>query len=260
MLKEAIQKTVSGFVSRYQRDRRTTTAWREPIVGLASASDPVFETLRAVVSPTHALPVDLLAKAKTVVVFFLPFNKETMKNNVSGRMSSREWATAYLETNRLIQDLCDLMRAELEDRGHAAAVTPATHNFDPKKLVSDWSHRHVAYTAGLGRFGLNNMLITSKGCCGRLGSLVTTAEIEPDPRPEREACLYRHEGSCMKCVERCVNDALFETRFDRFKCYAMCLENEALHRALGQADVCGKCLVGVPCSRIDPVSKMDETS
>jgi epoxyqueuosine reductase QueG len=251
---------VSGFVSRYPRAHGTATAWRAPIAGFASASDPVFDSFRAVVSPTHALPVDLLERAKTVVVFFLPFRKETMKSNVEGRMSSKEWVEAYLETNRLIQELCLHLKTLFEDHGHDVAVTPATHNFDPKKLVSDWSHRHAAYAAGLGRFGLNNMLITSKGCCGRLGSLVTTAKIAPDPRPEREACLYRHEGTCMKCVERCIGDALFEKRFDRFRCYNLCLENEALNRSLGQADVCGKCLVGVPCSHIDPVNKIVEAS
>ena len=51
-----------------------------------------------------------------------------------------------------------------------------------------------------------------------------------------------------------MNDALHEDRFDRFRCYAMCLANGEMHRGPGTADVCGKCLVGVPCSFADPVA------
>lgn len=91
------------------------------------------------------------------------------------------------------------------------------------------------------------------GCCGRLGSFVTSAAVEPDARPAGEACLYRYERSCAQCVRRCVNDALFTDRFDRHRCYQMCLRNEERFRPLGQADVCGKCMVGVPCAHTDPV-------
>ena len=52
---------------------------------------------------------------------------------------------------------------------------------------------------------------------------------------------------------RCVGDALSAERFDRKRCYAVCLHNEERHRELGKADVCGKCLAGVPCSFVDPV-------
>jgi hypothetical protein len=45
-----------------------------------------------------------------------------------------------------------------------------------------------------------------------------------------------------------VNEALFEERFDRARCYAQCLENGENFRVLGKAAVCGKCVVGLPCS------------
>jgi len=136
---------------------------------------------------------------------------------------------------------------------HGVAVTPATHHFDPVKLISDWSHRHIAYIAGLGRFGVNHMLITASGCCGRFGSFVTSLELELDPRPGKEACLYYHDGSCLECVGRCPRDALAADVFDRHACYGQCLENAARFKAMGTADVCGKCLAGVPCSIMDPV-------
>jgi len=205
-----------------------------------------------VVGPTHALPTDLLKEAVTVVAFVIPFTKALAATNKRGKEASREWAVAYLRTNRLIRDVSAHMKTFLEDQGFPTHIIPATHNFDPKRLISDWSHRHVAFVAGLGRFGLNNMFITERGCCGRIGSFITAAPAEPDPRRDEEACLFKHDGTCRRCVERCVNDALRPDDFDRHRCYEMCLINEAHYAPLGQADVCGKCVVAVPCSHTDP--------
>ena len=63
--------------------------------------------------------------------------------------------------------------------------------------MSDWSHKHVAYIAGIGSFGHHHMLITNKGCCGRLGSVVTDAVIAPTSRVDRERCLFKFDGSCV---------------------------------------------------------------
>ena len=149
-------------------------------------------------------------------------------------------------------------QSHLQSRGNKTIIIPATHNWDEEKLISDWSHRHIAYIAGVGKFGLNNMLITGEGCCGRGGSFITSAEIKPDIRNDNPACLYEYDGSCMKCVDRCVNEALFEKQFDRFKCYEMLLENEKVHHSIGDVDVCGKCLVAVPCSHNNPVMKKQQ--
>jgi epoxyqueuosine reductase QueG len=213
----------------------------------------MFRRLQSIVGPSHALPKDLLKGAETVIAFFLPFTRAMARSNIEGKFASREWADAYLETNRLIHDASERLKVFLEANRSPVVTIPATHNFNPKTLTSDWSHRHVAFVAGLGRFGYNNMLITEKGCCGRFGSLVTQAEIEPDPRPTQETCLFWYDGLCQKCVERCVNDALLRYRFDRWKCSEMCQTN---HERLGMAakvEVCGKCLVGVPCSHTNPV-------
>jgi epoxyqueuosine reductase QueG len=159
----------------------------------------------------------------------------------------------YIETNRLILDLNGYLRDELEKMGFRTAILPATHNFDSERLISDWSHRHIARIAGLGSFGLNNMLIIEKGCCGRLGSIVTTLEITPDLREPVEYCLFKNNGSCRKCVDKCVGKALAAAGFNRKTCYDRCLENANQYRELGLADVCGKCLVGLACSTRNPV-------
>lgn len=252
-MKNRIIQEIEKFVEQYQRKKSTSTAWGVPLVGFAAADDPLFEQLKTVVSPTHAVPSDLLEDGMSVVAFFLPFPKAVTSTNIKERLSSPEWAVGYIETNELIKQLGDYLKEIFTAEGEKIVTVPATHNWIKDTLISNWSHRHVAYIAGLGRFGLNNMLITDKGCCGRVGSLVTSAVIEPDARPETEACLYKYDASCKKCIGKCVNEALFEGSFDRFKCYEQLLKNVEEHKSVGYADVCGKCLAAVPCSHTNPV-------
>jgi len=244
-----IGNLIKQFVKNYQKTRIVETKWKEPLVAYADALDKQFLSLKEIVSPSHALPQDFLPDAKTVVTYFIPFDDIISESNVSGKVSSKLWSTAYKETNQLIHELNVFISIELKKSGFSSTIIPATHNFDKVKLISDWSHRHVAYIAGLGGFGLNNMLITDMGCCGRVGSLVTNLKLEPTERTGKEYCLYKYNGSCKKCIDRCVNRALTVEYYDRNKCYEACLNNDKM----GLADVCGKCLVGLPCSSANPV-------
>lgn len=248
-----LENIIKQFVRHYSETRDIQTKWKEPLVAYADATDEMFYILKEVVSPSHALPIDLLPDAKTVVAYFIPFDENVVKSNIGGKESSKVWAKAYIETNQLILDINIFIKSELEKLGYKSTIIPATHNFDSEKLISDWSHRHVAFIAGLGTFGVNNMLITDKGCCGRVGSFITDLSIEPTKRSNVENCLFKHMNICKKCVDRCVNNALKVDSFDRHKCYEMCLFNAEIHSDIGLSDVCGKCLVNLPCSTINPV-------
>ena len=252
-MRSKIRDLVKVFVENYRMENGTLTDWDEPLIAFADADDPLFSKLKIEVSDTHILPKDLMEDAETVITYFIPFRKEVVLSNVDGKSSSEEWAVAYIETNRLIVDLNKYLYKELEKLNFKSITLPPTHNFDEKRLISDWSHKHVAYIAGLGKFGLHRMLITEKGCCGRLGSLITDAEIEPTERPAKEFCLYKYDGTCKKCVENCIFEALKVDSFDRYKCYEVCLSNAELYSKLGLASVCGKCACVVPCSFENPV-------
>ncbi|MGE5381733.1 MAG: hypothetical protein ACM3NT_11795 [Methylocystaceae bacterium] len=251
----SIGKLIQQYIAVYHEEHQTATQWLTPLAAYADADDPRFTQLKEAVGPNHALPHDLLEDAQTVIAYFVPFAKEVVKSNINGRDASKEWALAYIETNQLIVDLNQYIYEQLSKTGYSCSRIPPTHNFDKVKLISDWSHRHVAVIAGLGTLGLNNMLITKKGCCGRIGSLVTNLKIEPTIDAKPGSCLYKNDGTCQKCVKRCVNDAIKADSFDRHRCYQMCLHNQDLYTDLGKADVCGKCVVGIPCSMRNPVSK-----
>jgi len=252
-MNQTIINTICSYFTTDCEKNDTVCQWETPLIGFADAADPLFQELKTIVGPTHALPRDFLEDAAGVIAFFLPFDRSIVKSNIPDEYSSKLWARAYVETNALIESINHHLHRWFRDQGYASSIIPPTHNFDKTRLISDWSHRHVAYIAGMGRFGLNNMLITEKGCCGRFGTIVTNCPTVANPRPNQEYCLYRHNGTCAKCVERCPAEALTTKGYDRHKCYDMCLINDNRHHDLPLTDVCGKCLTGVPCSFQNPV-------
>ncbi len=250
-MKHEIENLIKTYVAAYPKKMMTQTVWKTPIFGTADAIDEEFNELKKSVRATHISPTELLSSAKSVIAFFLPFEDQVAQSNIKEYHASREWSIAYIETNALIADLSNHIMTYLQEAGYEASTIPATHNFDEETLMSDWSHRHVAEIAGVGKFGLNNMLITESGCAGRFGSVVTSMVLEPSDKIEEEFCLYLKDGRCGICIKKCPKYA-FEEGYDRFKCYEILLENDAYHEDLGLVDVCGKCCVGLPCTYKNP--------
>ena len=241
-IKNIINKTILG----YRDDCNIISEWKEPLLAIASADDLYFEKLKEVISEQHKTPNELLPGAKSVITYFLPFVDEISKSNETGRDASLVWVRAYIETNRLISIINQNLQQEIKDKGHNSAAPAATDNFSKEDLISYWSHKHVAWIAGLGKFGLHKMLITEVGSAGRIGSLVIDYKLPVTNRPDQEFCRYYQGGICKECIKSCVFDALKENSFDRDLCYSICRKNAAKYN--GSADVCGKCTVGVPCA------------
>jgi len=240
---------ITAAIRRQVAEAGTTTSYREPLVGFAAADDPRFPELRQVAEPTHMVPQDLLAGARSVISFFLPFARWVVKANARHRdQVAHEWAVAYVETNALIGRITSHLTQTLEALGVRAAAEPATHNFDPVSLISRWSHKSVAVIAGLGSFGLHHMVITDAGCAGRFGSLVIDADLPIGQVVHKERCLYWHDGSCLVCAARCPVNALdVHGGIDKQRCYRRLLDVAGEHEHMGVVDVCGKCAIG-PCS------------
>ncbi|MFZ5626852.1 MAG: 4Fe-4S binding protein [Bacillota bacterium] len=197
--------------------------------------------------PYHLQPVDLLASARTILIYFLPFPPEVIAANRQQPDTAPLWAEYYVRTNQVIGQFNQAIAHWLEQAGYHAAWKPATHNFDEKTLTAPWSHKSLAVAAGLAVFGRHQQAITAAGCAGRFGSLVTDAP--PDwlstqlpPAPPPEPCL-----DCGYCWRVCPVGALTATGLDKQKCYSRLLEVAARFTHLGLCDVCGKCSVG-PCA------------
>ncbi|MGI6549396.1 MAG: epoxyqueuosine reductase [Syntrophomonadales bacterium] len=244
-----LEKLITDIINEKIRTHNGSTRYRSPLVGFASASDPLFAKLREVANPDHLLPGDMLPEAQSVIAFFLPFTDELIKLNRRDPFVSREWAKAYVETNQLIKDICLEIAQQLGKMGFSAAYEMPTHNFDYERFLSVWSHKHVAYVCGLGSFGRNTMLITPEGCAGRFGSVVTDRHIESET-PAREL-YYPFCEKCDYCVRACPVSALGEDGLDKAACYQRLLEADRFYDDLPLTDACGKCANG-PCASKAP--------
>lgn len=244
-LKKKIEDIVIEYVAKYPEENGTPDIWRTPLVGYADAKEGYIRTLKEVVIDTHAMPEDFLEGANVVIAYFIPFKKELAATNigVEDNAASAEWAEAYKVTNTMMGKLSTYLAEELNKMGYRATV-PVNAGLLSDSLKSNWSQRHVARAAGLGTFGINNMLITKEGCCGRYNTVVADIPVEPDKPLEHENCLYKSKGLCKKCVTNCFYGALTEEGFDRFKCFEACEKN----REVFGVDVCGKCATNIPCA------------
>lgn len=247
-MKQELCANIDGYIDTYCADNQLQRLWRKPIAGYADANHPEVQRLKTLVGKEHFLPEDFLPEAKTIVSYFLPFLKEIADSNIAGDDASSTWANAYITTNTMAIHINRHIVSVVEKWGYRAAI-PENIGFTAEKLKSPWSQRHVARIAGLGTFGINNMLITKEGCCGRFFSVVTDLPVAPDPVETEERCLNKNRGTCGICVKRCVGDAFSGDSFDRFKCYEVCEKNAAVYPG---AAVCGKCDVGLPCSFHSP--------
>ena len=95
-----------------------------------------------------------------------------------------------------VDDLSDIEIWEGPPRGVAKRFSPFRYTFGP------FSHRHAATRAGLGEFGYNNVVLTPQfGPRQRFNSIVTDAELLPDPLIDKPICL---RDTCKLCLEACI--------------------------------------------------------
>lgn len=99
-----------------------------------------------------------------------------------------------------VDDLSDIEIWEGPPRGIAQNHSPFRYTYGP------FSHRHAATRAGLGEFGYNNLVLTPQfGPRQRFNSIVTDAELIPDPLISEPICLRDPCELCLKaCIMSCI--------------------------------------------------------
>lgn len=227
--------------------------FREALVGYSSAEDPRYDQLKQIIGAWHQHPKELLADAKTVISYFIPFTKEVVKAPKNAKMAVPLWGEAYLVLNKGFDRINESVSVLLREQGFSARTIAATHTFDPKDMKSLWSHRSAAAIGNLGAFGANRMLITEKGSGGRFCTILTSALLSPSEEAFTNPCPYLEDGSCGACFKACPIGALDPKNFDAFGCQERTKQNEAFladHEGLYGADVCGKCIAACPLAYI----------
>ncbi|MBW1784969.1 MAG: hypothetical protein JRL30_30045, partial [Deltaproteobacteria bacterium] len=132
-----LREAAEDFVAAEPERLRSKGWWRPPLVASA-AIDERFDQLPRIAFHEHLHPRDLLPGVRSVVVFFIPFRKELVKENREGRRPCRNWGLAYVQTNDLIGRLTSALGDLLKAYGFNSGLTPATHNFDEAALMARW--------------------------------------------------------------------------------------------------------------------------
>jgi epoxyqueuosine reductase len=133
-------------------------------------------------------PEKLLDGARTVVSAALCYYApEPERAAGRGRLPRYTWHDRYAD----LRDRLDALGRELG--GDYRVFVDSNEHVD----------REAAARSGVGFYGKNTLLITRRhGSWVVLGTLVTTAELEPTPPLETDC------GSCTLCVDACPTDAL----------------------------------------------------
>ncbi|PKU22069.1 epoxyqueuosine reductase [Telmatospirillum siberiense] len=228
--------------------------WEAPVVGIASAADPLFDTLAQphVVGPIHVKADHWLAGAKSVISFFAPFSREIKQSyDRESALPSLEWVSGRLNGEVFINVMRRSLVRFLELRGGRAAAPNLDPAYKALNWLPMWSERHVAFIAGVGTFGLHAGLLTEKGAAGRIGSVVTDLELEPTPRPYTdiyEYCPWMFDGTCGACIRRCPVGAIHAGGKDHRICVTNGDTNIRPEFKEWGYHSCGHCQNNLPCS------------
>ncbi len=211
-----------------------------PLAGFAPAirwDEPLFNPW----IPPEFRPRSIFPEAATVIVIGLPVSLPIVETAPS---------IYYHELYRTVNTMLDIsgyrISMFLNTEGFPSIWIPrdgyGSISILKEKPVTFFSHRHAAYLAGLGNFGINNMLLTEKfGPRVRFASIFTAADIPPDPVIPEPLCT-----SCMQCVNICPVKALDGRQYpegltDKNACAT---RSEALYKR--SISPCGLCIKVCP--------------
>src|SRR5665648_432662 len=150
--------------------------WDTPLIGVAAGDDKYFDFLKEHIGAFHWSPIDAFrlkyidvskntsANLRVVSIAF-PQTMETKETQIAEtRCPSRNWIVSRGEWEPLLKTFSGRLVTALEAKGIRAVSIDLQPEFSviktgPLGLASTWSHRHYAYAAGLGTFGLSDGLI-----------------------------------------------------------------------------------------------------
>ena len=138
------------------------------------------------------------------------------------------WTRNKMQTSRLLDEVAEKVGRFLEKSGYLAMPIsadkptpmfkrdPATgKRFDITRFAGHISAKHAAVSSGMGQIGRSNLLLTPEyGPSQRLGTIITTAPLSPDPPRDLDLC---PEG-CRLCEQACPVGALNNGHFDVDRC------------------------------------------
>jgi len=191
--------------------------------------------------PKTQWPSSLMQGARSVIVLGIP-----VERTILATAPSVYYSEHYKTINSILDHAAQRITMELRIMGHQAIPVPRDGYRGIEGLRRDpsffFSHRHAAYLAGMGTFGISNMLLTKKnGPRIRFVSVVTDAEL-PYASPIKDSICTE----CMKCTAECPCGAVgSETYPAGITEKQRCVEFSAPLRDRGHSP-CGRCIFVCP--------------
>jgi epoxyqueuosine reductase QueG len=200
--RDPMEDTITGTHDPAALVRNACTKLDIPLVGFAPADrweDPQFSSL----VPPSFRPKSIIPETQNVIVIGLPVHLPVLDT-----APSIFYHELYKTVNSLLDGHAYRIAEALNTEGHASTAIPrdgyGSIGVIKEKPIAFFSHRHAAYLAGLGTFGVNNMVLTPEyGPRIRFTSIFTTAQLPPSQVMTESQCIH-----CMKCVDACPANAL----------------------------------------------------
>jgi epoxyqueuosine reductase QueG len=267
-----IETIIKQFVTKSPenslKNKDNEKAWADPIVGLSSGADPIYQFYKQDIGEFYFTPLEIFSKTfpdvnvnadqLRVVSWVLPHTEATKaEHRKVKKFPTERWARARIFGENFNEALRRHVVDSLMSEG-IEAVAPilsplwGTRVSGKYLITSNWSERHAAYASGLGTFGLCDGLITPKGKAMRCGSVVVKVSIPPTRRPYTDHhayCLFYAKGTCGQCIDRCPVGAISKSGHDKMKC-SQHVESmwDYVEKHYGfKGYGCGLCQTGVPC-------------
>jgi len=157
-------------------------------------------------------PQEIMPEVSSVIVIGVAIPLGCIRPLPKGRAEYTNTLMAGTATLRII---AFRLARDLERCGHLASIVPTEGSefgiwyTDRETLKADISLKYAAYLAGLGTYGLNQLLITPEfGPRVRMTAVLTDAGLEAD-QPENGPLVNPGCISCLRCVHACPAGAIF---------------------------------------------------
>ena len=281
MLRTFIAEFIDAFLALPENNNMgpgtRAKAWDGSLLGFSNGADELYPFWKNHIGDFHWTPAEAFAlgtaagastmpaatvhpEELTVVSFALCQTEEAKATNrAQTKFPSEQWARTRIYGQGHNVALQKALVSALIARGYPAIVPTllpdcGVHESPAYGMAFTWSERHVAYTSGLGTFGLCGGLITQRGKAIRLGSLIVRANVPATPRPYADPfayCLHYHsQAGCAACADRCPVGSVDEAGRDKPACdkHLDPATREYVRREYGfNGYGCGMCQTGVPC-------------
>lgn len=244
--------------------------FEKPLIGVAAGDDQYFEFLKDHIGAFHLSPLELFAKkyvdtpdpsALRVISLVFPQTEKTKElQNKQLKYPCKNWYLSRGEWEKMMKEFSIKIEESLESEGIKAVCVDLIDDIKEMQsqslgAASNWSHRHAAFAAGMGTFGLSDGFISERGMAVRLATIIVEADLEVTDRGNRghyDWCLYFKSGICGSCIRRCPVRAITEKGHDKVACGnykdTVCADNwpEEIDRN-GYKIGCGLCQTKIPC-------------